>query len=60
MTSYAVFFADDAAIGMELIEATDVAAAEVIALELHLDTRLTAMNGTHQGAEPNMVAGTNN
>ena len=45
MPNFALFFADDVAIGLELIVATDAAAAEVNALELHTDARLKSMDG---------------
>ena len=45
MPNFAVFFADDVSSGLELIVATDAAAAEVIALELHTDARLKSMDG---------------
>ena len=45
MASYAVFFADDAAIGLERIEAADAAEAEAMALELHSDAQVHAVDG---------------
>ena len=51
MASFAVFFADDAAIGMERIEATDAAAAEAMALVLHPDAQVHAVDGALVTAE---------
>ena len=48
---FAVFFADDAAIGLERIEATDAAAAEAMALELHPDAQVHAVDGALVTAE---------
>ena len=45
MPSFAVFFADDAAIGLERIEAADAAAAEAMAHELHPDAQVHAVDG---------------
>ena len=45
MASFAVFFADDNAIGIERIQAADAAAAEAIARELHPDARFQAVDG---------------
>ena len=49
--NFAVFFADDVAIGLELIKAADAAAAEVIALELHHDAQVHAVDGALVNAE---------
>ena len=51
MPQFAVFFADDAAIGLERIEAADAAAAEAMALELHPDARVHAVDGALATAE---------
>lgn len=45
MASYAVFFAYEAAIGLERIEAADAAAAEAMELELHPDAQVHAVDG---------------
>ncbi len=45
MPRFAVFFADDAAIGMEQIEATDAAAAEAMARELNPGALVHAVDG---------------
>ena len=51
MASYAVFFSDPAAIGLERIEATDAAAAEAMARELHPDAQVHAVDGALVTAE---------
>jgi hypothetical protein len=45
MTSYAVFFIDPAAIGLQRVEAADAAAAEGMVLDQHPDAQVHAVDG---------------
>ena len=45
MTSYAVFFIDPAAIGLQRVEAADAAAAEDMVLDQHPDAQVHAVDG---------------
>jgi hypothetical protein len=45
MTSYAVFFIDPAAIGLQRVEAADAAAAEEMVLDQHPDAQVHAVDG---------------
>jgi hypothetical protein len=45
MTSYAVFFIDPAAIGLQRVEAADAAAAEGMVLDQHPDAEVHAVDG---------------
>jgi hypothetical protein len=45
MTSYAVFFIDPAAIGLQRVEAADAAAAEGMVLDQHPDAQAHAVDG---------------
>ncbi len=45
MTSYAVFFIDPAAIGLQRVQATDAAAAEAMVLDQHPDAQVHAVDG---------------
>lgn len=45
MLSFAVFFADEAAVGITRVEATDAAAAEALVLEDHPGGRVHAVDG---------------
>jgi len=45
MLSFAVFFADEAAVGMTRVEAADAAAAEALVLDQHPGGRVHAVDG---------------
>jgi len=45
MLSFAVFFADEATVGMTRVEASDAAAAEALVLEQHPGGRVHAVDG---------------
>jgi len=45
MARYAVFFIDQAAIGLQRVEAADAAAAEAIVLDQHPDAIVHAVDG---------------
>ena len=45
MTSYAVFFVDAAAIGLQRVEPSDAAAAEGMVLDQHPDAQVHAVDG---------------
>jgi len=45
MPSFAVFFSDEAAVGMTRVEASDAAAAEALVLEQHPGGRAHAVDG---------------
>jgi hypothetical protein len=45
MTSYAVFFCDPAAIGLQWVEAADAAAAAEMVLDQHPDAQVHALDG---------------
>jgi len=45
MLSFAVFFADEAAVGMSRVEAADAAAAEALVLDQHPGGRVHAVDG---------------
>ncbi|WP_398335994.1 hypothetical protein [Vulcanococcus sp.] len=58
MTSYAVFFIDPAAIGMQRGEAADAAAAEEMVLDQHPDAQVHAVDGAlvHERNSQQLVA----
>jgi len=45
MLSFAVFFADEAAVGITRVEASDAAAAEALVLDQHPGGRVHAVDG---------------
>ena len=45
MLSFAVFFADEAAVGITKVEAADASAAEALVLEEHPGAKLHAVDG---------------
>ena len=45
MPTFAVFFADESAVGITRVEAADAAAAEALVLEEHPGGRVNAVNG---------------
>jgi len=45
MLSFAVFFADEPAVGMSRVEAADAAAAEALVLDQHPGGRVHAVDG---------------
>jgi len=45
MTPFAVFFADEAVVGITRVEASDAAAAEALVLDQHPGGRVHAVNG---------------
>lgn len=46
MLSFAVFFADEAAVGMTRVDAADAAAAEALVLDQHPGGRVHAVDGS--------------